>query len=142
MEAVNLVGITHLSMTTPLDEMFLGTSYDIGYDAIGLLPSMSRNDVGPSYRFAQGDTSQSSSMVRDDTYPPISSTTSPLPTTCMSPPPTIGTALANVHGRDEMRFLLTLGRPTPGPAPPPRVCAYRVQPNRDTPQAPTIGFTH
>ncbi|KAL0010988.1 hypothetical protein SO802_006096, partial [Lithocarpus litseifolius] len=73
--------------------------------------------LGPSHKFAHGDTSQSPSMVHDDTCPPPSSTTSPLPTTYTSPPWTTGNALVDVHGRDEMRFMPTPGRPTPGAVP-------------------------
>ncbi|KAL0003077.1 hypothetical protein SO802_016858 [Lithocarpus litseifolius] len=89
--------------------MYLDTSYDMG--------SMSHNDAGPSHMFAHGDTSRSPSMVRDDTYPPTSSTTSLLPTTRTSPPPTTGTAPTDVRGRDEMRFMPTLGQPTPSLVP-------------------------
>ncbi|KAK7857627.1 hypothetical protein CFP56_016500 [Quercus suber] len=90
------------SQTT--DEMCLDTGYDMG--------SMAHDDAGPSHRFAHGDTSRSLSMRSDDTYPPTSPTTSPLPTTRMSPPLTTSTAPADVHGRDEMRFM-----PTPGAVP-------------------------
>nr|POF24524.1 hypothetical protein CFP56_74601 [Quercus suber] len=82
------------------DEMCL----DIGYD----LGSMAHDDAGPSHTFAHGDTSRSPSMRSDDTCPPTSPTTSPLPT---------GTAPVNVHGRDEMRFMPTPGLPTPGAVP-------------------------
>ncbi|KAK7822949.1 hypothetical protein CFP56_035943 [Quercus suber] len=95
------------------NEMCLDTGYDMGCDATGPLPSMAHDDACPSYTFAHYDTSRSSSMVRDDTSPPTSSTTSLLPTTHTSPPPTTGIAPANVHGRDEMRFM-----PTPGAVPP------------------------
>uniref|UniRef100_A0A7N2MN98 Uncharacterized protein n=1 Tax=Quercus lobata TaxID=97700 RepID=A0A7N2MN98_QUELO len=95
-----------------VNEMCLDTSYDMGCDATSPLPSMSHDDASPSYRFAHGDTSQSLSMVRDDTYPPTSSTTSPLPTTRTSPPPTISTAPTDVHGRNEIRFTPISRRPT------------------------------
>uniref|UniRef100_A0A7N2L8H6 Aminoacyl-tRNA synthetase class II (G/ P/ S/T) domain-containing protein n=1 Tax=Quercus lobata TaxID=97700 RepID=A0A7N2L8H6_QUELO len=74
------------------NEMCLDTSYDMS--------SMAHDDVGPSHTFAHGDTSRS---------PSTSSTTSPLPTTHTSPPPTTRTTPADVRGRDEMRFMLTLG---------------------------------
>ena len=61
-----------------LDEMCLDTGNGMGCDAIGPLPSMSHDAVDPSHRFAHGDTSQSPSMVLDDTCPPTSSTTSPI----------------------------------------------------------------
>ena len=61
-----------------LDEMCLDTGNGMGCDAIGPLPSMSNDAAGPSHRFAHGDTSQSPSMVLDDTCPPTSSTTSPI----------------------------------------------------------------
>nr|POE51449.1 protein involved in de novo 2 [Quercus suber] len=92
------------------DEMCLDTGYDMG--------STAHDDAGPSHTFAHGDTSRSPSMRSDDTCPPISPTTSLLPTTRMSPPLTTGTAPVNVHGRDEMRFMPTPGRPTPGAIPP------------------------
>nr|POE44696.1 hypothetical protein CFP56_76203 [Quercus suber] len=92
------------------DEMCLDIGYDMG--------SMAHDDAGPSHTFAHGDTSRSPSMRSDDTYPPISPTTSPLPTARMSPPVTTSTALADIHGRDEMRFMPTPGRPTPGAVPP------------------------
>ena len=95
-----------------IDEMCLNTSYDMGCDATSLLPSKSHDDVGPSHRFARGDTSQSPSMVYDDSCPPTSSTTSPLPTTRTSPPPTINTAPTDVHGKDEIRFTPISRRPT------------------------------
>ncbi|KAK7857446.1 kinesin-like protein kin-14e [Quercus suber] len=50
---------------------------DIGYD----MGSIARDDAGPSHTFAHGDTSRSPSMRCDDTCPPTSPTTSPLPTT-------------------------------------------------------------
>nr|POE73106.1 hypothetical protein CFP56_56605 [Quercus suber] len=87
------------------DEMCLDTGYDMG--------SMAHDDAGPSHTFAHGDTSQSPSIRCDDTCPPTSPTTSPLPTTRMFPPLTTSTAPANVHGIDEMRFM-----PTPGAVPP------------------------
>nr|POE66553.1 tetraketide alpha-pyrone reductase 1 [Quercus suber] len=83
------------------DEMCL----DIGYD----LGSMAHDDAGPSHTFAHGDTSRPPSMRSDDTCPPTSPTTSPLPT---------GTAPVDVHGKDEMRFMPTPRRPTPGAVPP------------------------
>ena len=82
-----------------VDEMCLNTGYDMGCDVTSLLPSVSHDDVGPSHRFAHGDTSQSPSMVYDDTCPPTSSTTSPLPTTRTSPLPTTGTTPTNVETR-------------------------------------------
>nr|POF19591.1 2,3-bisphosphoglycerate-independent phosphoglycerate mutase [Quercus suber] len=88
-----------------VDEMCLDIGYDMG--------SMAHDDAGPSHTFVHGDTSQSPSMRSDDTCPPTSPTTSPLPTTRMAPPLTTGTASADVHGRDEMRFM-----PTPGVVPP------------------------
>nr|POF10191.1 isoform 2 of elongator complex protein 4 [Quercus suber] len=91
------------------DEMCLDTGYDMG--------SMAHDDVGPSHTFAHMDTSQSPSMRTDGTCPPTSPTTSPLPTTRTSPPLTTGIAPANVHGRDEMRFMPTSGQPTPGAVP-------------------------
>ncbi|XP_065635669.1 uncharacterized protein LOC112039532 [Quercus suber] len=87
------------------DEMCLDTGYDMG--------SMARDDAGPSHMFAHGDTSRSPSMRCDDTCPPTSPSTSPLPTTSMFPPLTTSTAPADVHGIDEMRFM-----PTPGAVPP------------------------
>ncbi|KAK7819872.1 hypothetical protein CFP56_039472 [Quercus suber] len=96
------------SQTT--DEMCLDIGYDMG--------SMAHNDAGPSHTFAHGDTSRSPSMRSDDTCPPISPTTSPLPTARMSPPVTTDTAPADVHGRDEMRFMPTPRRPTPSAVPP------------------------
>ena len=86
------------------------TCLDIGYD----MGSMAHDDAGPSHMFTHGDTSWSPSMRTDGTCPPTSPTTSPLPTTRTSPPITIGTAPVDVHGRDEMRFMPTPGRPTPG----------------------------
>ena len=88
------------------DEMCLNTGYDMG--------SMAHDDAGPSHIFAHRDTFRSPSMRSDGTYPPTSPTTSPLPTTRKSPPLTIGTAPIDIHGRDEMRFMPTLGRLTPG----------------------------
>ena len=82
-----------------VDEMCLNTGYDMGCDVTSLLPSVSHDDVGPSHRFAHGDTSQSPSMVYDDTCPPTSFTTSPLPTTRTSPLPTTGTTPTNVETR-------------------------------------------
>ncbi|KAK7830414.1 protein main-like 2 [Quercus suber] len=76
----------------------------------------------------------SPSMVHNDTYPPTSSTTSPLPTTHTSPPPTTSTAPADVHGRDEMRFM-------PSPAVVPlSLCIPSSSRQRHPP--PTRGFTH
>ena len=66
-----------------VDEMCLDTSYDIG--------SMAHDDAGPSYTFAYGNTSQSTSFI-----------TSLLPTTCTSPPSTTSTDPADVRGRDEI----------------------------------------
>ncbi|KAK9993409.1 hypothetical protein SO802_023112 [Lithocarpus litseifolius] len=74
------------------DEMCLKTGYDMG--------SMAHDNACPSYTFAHGDTSRSSST---------SSTISLLPTIRTSPPPTTSTAPTDVRGRDEMRFM-----PTPG----------------------------
>ena len=96
-----------VSQTT--DEMCLDTAYDIG--------SMAHDDAGPSHTFAHAHTSRSPSMRSDGTCLPISPSTSPLPTTHTSPPLTTGTALVVVHGRDEMRFMPTPGRPTPGVVP-------------------------
>ncbi|XP_030939448.1 uncharacterized protein LOC115964231 [Quercus lobata] len=96
------------SQTT--DEMCLDIAYDIG--------SMAHDDAGPSHTFAHGDTTRSPSMRSDGTCPPTSPSTSPLPTTCTSPPLTTSPAPAIVHGRDEMRFMPTPGRPTPGAVPP------------------------
>ena len=76
-------------------EICLDTSYDMG--------SMAYDDVGPSHRFAHGDTYRS---------PSTSSTTSPLPTTRMSLLLTTRTTLADVYGRDKMRFM-----PTPSDVP-------------------------
>nr|POF25797.1 hypothetical protein CFP56_66620 [Quercus suber] len=84
--------IEEASQTT--DEMCLDIGYDIG--------SMAHDDVGPSHTFAHGDTSRSPSMRSDDTCPPTSPTTSPLPTTRMSPLVTTSIAPADVHGRDEI----------------------------------------
>ncbi|KAK7824506.1 protein involved in de novo 2 [Quercus suber] len=83
------------------DEMCLDIGYDMG--------SMAHDDAGPSHTFAHGDISQSPSIRSDDTCPPTSPTTSPLPT---------GITPTDVHGRDEMRFMPTLGRPTPSAVPP------------------------
>ena len=83
-----------------IDEMCLDTGYDMG--------SMAHNDASPSHTYANRDTSQSLSMVRDDTCPPTSFTTSPLPTTRTSPPPTTSTAPADVHGRDELFYFHTI----------------------------------
>ena len=85
------------------------------------------------HTFAHGDTSQSPSMVHNDTCPPTSSTTSPLPTTYMSPPPTTSIAPVDVRGRDEMRFMLTLGRPTPSAVPPEFVHTEFIQTKIPTP---------
>nr|POE91804.1 hypothetical protein CFP56_64212 [Quercus suber] len=68
-----------------LDEMCLDIGYDMG--------SMAHDDAGPSHTFAHGDTSRFPSMRSDDTCPPTSPTTSPLPTARMSPPVTTGTTL-------------------------------------------------
>ena len=84
------------------DETCLDTGYDIGF--------MAHDDAGPSYTFAHGDTFRYPSMRTDGTSPP----TSPLPTTHTSPPLTTGTASADVHGGDEMRFMPTPRRPTLG----------------------------
>ena len=92
------------------DEMCLDTGYDMG--------SMAHDDADPSHTFAHGDTSRSPSMRTDGTCPPTSPTTSPLPTTHMSPPLTTSIAPADVHGRDEMRFMPTPRQPTPGAIPP------------------------
>nr|POE77098.1 protein involved in de novo 2 [Quercus suber] len=54
------------------DEMCLDIGYDMG--------SMAHDDAGPSHTFAHGDISQSPSIRSDDTCPPTSPTTSPLPT--------------------------------------------------------------
>ncbi|KAK7848969.1 hypothetical protein CFP56_003953 [Quercus suber] len=79
-----------------------------------------------------------------DTCPPTSPTTSLLPTTRMSPLLTIGTAPADVHGRDKMRFMPTPRRPTLSavphesiPAPPPE--ASHIQ---DRPRKPQRTRTH
>ncbi|KAK7823277.1 hypothetical protein CFP56_035689 [Quercus suber] len=101
-----------------VDEMCFDIGYDMGCDATDPLPSMSHDDAGPSYRFAYRDTSQSPFMVCNDTYSPTSSTTSPLPITHTSPPPTTSTAHADVHGRDEMRFMPTPGATHPWCCPP------------------------
>ncbi|KAK9999435.1 hypothetical protein SO802_019038 [Lithocarpus litseifolius] len=94
------------------DEMRLDTGYDMG--------SMAHDDAGPSHTFAHGDTSRS---------PSISSNGSPLPTTRTSPPPTTSTALADVLGRDEMRFMPTLGA-VPIPTPPPEASHIEDRPRR------------
>nr|POE97154.1 hypothetical protein CFP56_20007 [Quercus suber] len=107
------------------DEMCLDTGYDMG--------SMAHDDAGPSHTFAHGDTSRSPSMRTDGTCPPTSPTTSPLPTTCTSLPLTTGTALADVHGKDEMRFMPTPGRPTPGAVPPEFVHTEFIQTQIPTP---------
>ena len=52
-------------------------------------------------------------MVCDDTCPPTSSTTSPLPTTHASPLLTIGAIPTDVHGSEDMIFVPIPGRPTP-----------------------------
>ena len=93
-------------------EMCLDTAYDIG--------SMAHDDASPSHTFANAHTSQSPSMRSNGTCPPPSPSTSPLPTTHTSLPLTIGTTPAVVHGRDEKRFMPTLGH------------AYRVHPDTDT----------
>ena len=104
------------------NEMCLDTGYDMG--------SMPHDDAGPSHTFAHGDTSRSPSMRIDGTCPPTSPTTSPLSTTRTSPPLTIGTAPVDVHGRDEMRFMPTPGRPTPGAVPPPEASHIEGRPRR------------
>ncbi|XP_050283517.1 uncharacterized protein LOC126723767 [Quercus robur] len=111
------------SQTT--DEMWDDTTYDVG--------SMAHDDAGPSHTFAHGDTSGSPSMRSDGTCPPTSPSTSPLPTTRTSPPLTAGPAPAVVHGRDEMRFMPTLGRPTPVVVPPEFVHTEFIQTQIPTP---------
>ncbi|KAK7848923.1 hypothetical protein CFP56_004003, partial [Quercus suber] len=90
------------------DDMCLDAGYDMG--------SMAHDDAGPSH-----------------TCPPTSPTTSPLPTTCMSPPLTTGTAPTDVHGRDEMRFMPTPRLPTPGAVPPEFVHTEFIQTQIPTP---------
>nr|POE88944.1 annexin d5 [Quercus suber] len=107
------------------DEMCLDTGYDMG--------SMAHDDVGPSHKFAHRDTSRSPSIRTDGTCPPTSPTTSPLPTTRTSPPLNTGTTPTNVHGRDEMRFMPTAGRPTPGAVPPEFVHTEFIQTQIPTP---------
>ena len=102
------------------NEMYLNTGYDMG--------SMAHDDAGPSHTFAHRDTSRSPSMVCDDTCLPTSSTTSPLPTNSMSPPLTTSTTLADVHGRDEIRFM-----PTPSAIPPKFVHTEFIQKEIPTP---------
>nr|POF15680.1 putative l-ascorbate peroxidase 6 [Quercus suber] len=113
--------------------MCLDTGYDMG--------SMACDDAGPSHTFAHGDTSRSLSMRCDDTCPPTSPTTSPLPTTRMFPSLTTSTAPADVHGIDEMRFMPTLGAVPPEfvhsefsqtqiPAPPPEASHIPDRPRR------------
>ncbi|KAK7845649.1 putative l-ascorbate peroxidase 6 [Quercus suber] len=103
--------------------------------------SMACDDAGPSHTFAHGDTSRSLSMRCDDTCPPTSPTTSPLPTTRMFPSLTTSTAPADVHGIDEMRFMPTLGAVPPEfvhsefsqtqiPAPPPEASHIPDRPRR------------
>ncbi|KAK9985159.1 hypothetical protein SO802_034684 [Lithocarpus litseifolius] len=101
------------------DEMCLDIGYDMG--------SMAHDDAGPSQTFAHGDASRS---------PSTSSTTTPLPTTRMSPPPTTSTASADVRGRDDMRFM-----PTPGavPLPTPLPEASHIE---DRPRSPQRTRTH
>ena len=111
------------SQTT--DKMCLDTGYDMG--------SMAHDDAGPSHTFAHGDTSRSPSMRSDGTCPPTSPTTSPLPTTHTSPLLTTGTALADVHGRDEIRFMPTPGWPTPGAIPPEFMHTEFIQTQISTP---------
>ena len=126
------------------NEMCLDTGYDMG--------SMTHDDTGPSHLFTHGDTSRSPSMVRNDTNPPTSSTTSLLPTTRTSPPPTTDIALIDVRGRDEIRFMPTPGAippefvhtdfiqtkiPTHSPPPPPK--ASHIE---DRPQRPLWTWTH
>nr|XP_023900466.1 zinc finger CCCH domain-containing protein 18-like [Quercus suber] len=88
--------------------MCLDTGYDMG--------SMAHDDAGPSHM-----------------CPPTSPTTSPLPTTRTSPPLTTGIAPADVHGRDEMRFMPTPGLPTPGVVPPEFVHTEFIQTPIPTP---------
>nr|POE50538.1 hypothetical protein CFP56_00002 [Quercus suber]POE75675.1 hypothetical protein CFP56_77865 [Quercus suber] len=101
------------------DQMCLDIGYDMG--------SMAHDDAGPSHRFAHGDTSRSPSMRSGDTCLPTSPTTSPLPT---------GTAPADVHGRDEMRFMPTPSAVPPEfiqtqiPAPPPEASHIQDRPRR------------
>ena len=102
------------------NEMYLNTGYDMG--------SMAHDDAGPSHTFAHRDISRSPSMVCDDTCLPTSSTTSPLPTNNMSPPLTTSTTLADVHGRDEIRFM-----PTPSAIPPKFVHTEFIQKEIPTP---------
>ncbi|KAK7846185.1 kinesin-like protein kin-13a [Quercus suber] len=90
------------------DDMCLDTGYDMG--------SMAHDDAGPSHM-----------------CPPTSPTTSPLPTTRTSPPLTTGIAPADVHGRDEMRFMPTPGLPTPGVVPPEFVHTEFIQTPIPTP---------
>ena len=111
------------SQTT--DEMCL----DIGYD----MSSMAHDDASPSHMFSYGDTSRSPSIGSDNTCPPTSPTTSLLPTTCTSPPLTTSTAPADVHGKDEMRFMPTSRRPTPGDVPPEFVHTEFIQTQIPTP---------
>nr|POE57386.1 elongator complex protein 4 [Quercus suber] len=107
------------------DEMCLDTGYDMG--------SMTHDDAGPFHTFAHGDTSRSPSMRTDGTCPPTSPTTSPLPTTRTSPPLTSSIAPADVHGRDEIRFMPTPGRPTPGAVSPEFVHTEFIQTQIPTP---------
>uniref|UniRef100_A0A7N2N525 Uncharacterized protein n=1 Tax=Quercus lobata TaxID=97700 RepID=A0A7N2N525_QUELO len=100
------------------DEMCLDTRYDLGCHATSPLPSIAHDDAGPSHTFAHRDTSWSPSMTCDDTCPPISSTTSPLPTIRTSPPSITGIAPPDVRDRDEMKFMPTPGQPTPCAVPP------------------------
>ncbi|KAL0000279.1 hypothetical protein SO802_019881 [Lithocarpus litseifolius] len=94
------------------DEMCLDIGYDIG--------SMAHDDAGPSHTFAHGDASRS---------PSTSSTATPLPTTRMSPPPTTSIASADESGRDDMRFMPTLGV-VPLPTPPPEALHIEDRPRR------------
>ena len=95
-----------------LNEMRLDIGYGIGYDATGPLPYMLHDDAGPSHGFAH------------ETH------LSPHPWSAMIPahlhsllhlsyvsPTTPSTTLADVHGRDEMRFMPIPRKPTPGAAP-------------------------
>ena len=105
------------SQTT--DVMCLDTAYDIG--------SMAHDDAGPSHTSAHAHISRSPSMRSNGTCPPTSPSTSPLPTIRTSPPLTTGTTPTVVHGRDDMRFMSTPGRPTPGAVPPDGVQTEFIQ---------------
>ena len=111
------------SQTT--DEMCLDTAYDIG--------SMAHDDASPSHTFAHAHTSRSPSMRSNGTCPRTSLSTSLLPTTHTSPPLTTGTTPAVVHGRNDMRFMPTPGRPTPGAVPPKGVHTEFIQTQIPTP---------